>query len=139
MRCTSSRAGMAGNANIVARLVDRATMHPDRIAIADRRQRLTFAELADRTGWVAARLHASGVARGDHVLVFVPMSVELYVTLLGTLRMGAVAVFVDAWADRRRLAMAVSAATPAAFIGSPRAHLLRLVSGAVRRIPRAFT
>ena len=130
---------MAGNANIVARLVARARLHPDRVAIADRAQRLTFSELADRTGRVAARLRASGVAPGDHVLVFVPMSVELYATLLGTLRMGAAAVFVDAWADRRRLAAAVAAAAPAAFVGTPRAHLLRLVSGAVRRIPRAFT
>ena len=130
---------MAGDANIVARLVHRASIHPDRTAIADRRHRLTFAELADRTGRVAARLQAHGVGRGDHVVVFVPMSVDLYVTLLGTLRVGAVAVFVDAWADRRRLEAAVTAAAPAAFIGSRRAHLLRLLSGAVRRIPRAFT
>lgn len=130
---------MADNANIVARLLARAALHPDRIAIADRAQRVTFSELADRTARVAARLRAHGVARGDRVLVFVPMSVDLYTALLGTLRMGAVAVFVDAWADRRRLAAAVAAAAPGAFIGTPRAHLLRVMSGAVRRIPRAFT
>lgn len=130
---------MAGNANIAARLADRAARHPERIAIADRGTRLTFAELADRTGRVAAGLRHAGVAPGERILVFVPMSVDLYVTLLGTLQAGAVAVFVDAWADRRRLEAAVRAAAPVAFIGSRRAHLLRLASTAVRRIPRAFT
>ena len=48
-----------------------------------------------RTGQVAAGLRRAGVGRGDHVLVFVPMSVDLYVTLLGTLQAGAVAVFVS--------------------------------------------
>jgi acyl-CoA synthetase (AMP-forming)/AMP-acid ligase II len=62
------------------------------------------------------------------------MSIELYVALLGVLRLGGVAVFVDAWADRGRLDAAVAAARPVAFLGTPRAHLLRAVSGALRSI-----
>ncbi|CAN5700740.1 N/A [soil metagenome] len=73
---------------------------------------------------------------GDRVLLFVPMSIDLYVSLLAVLHAGATAVFVDAWADRRRLDTAVAAADPVLFIGPPRAHLLRLVSPVVRRIPR---
>lgn len=126
-------------ANIAARLVARAALHPARLAIVDRSTRLTFAELAARVARVAGGLRQRGVQRGDRVLVFVPMSVELYVTLLGTLHAGAVAVFVDAWADRRRLEAAVRAAAPVAFVGSRRAQLLRLFSGAIRRIPHAFT
>lgn len=130
---------MLRNANIAARLVERADRHPERLAIADRHERLTFGELAERVATFAGGLAASGIRPGDRVLVFVPMSADLYVTLLGTLHAGAVAVFVDAWADRKRLSAAVRLADPAAFIGSPRAHLLRLLSGEVRRIPRAFT
>lgn len=130
---------MLTNANIAARLIERAERHPERLAIADRHARLTFGELAERVARFAGGLSASGVRPGDRVLLFVPMSVELYVTLLGTLHAGAVAVFVDAWADRKRLSAAVRLADPAAFIGSPRAHLLRLLSREVRRISRAFT
>lgn len=129
----------AARPNIPARLVDRARRHPERMAIVGRRERLTFAALADRVARVAGGLLAAGIGPGDRVLVFVPMSVDLYVTLLGTLHAGATAVFVDAWADRRRLAGAVRAAGPSAFIGSPRAHLLRLLSREVRRIPFAVT
>ena len=125
--------------NIVSRLADAAAHHPDRLAIADARGRVTFRALHDRVASAGAGLAADGVRPGDRVLVFVPMSVDLYVTLLGTLHAGAVPVFVDAWADRRRLAAAVRAAAPVAFIGSRRASLLRLISAEVRRIPRAYT
>ncbi len=59
------------------------------------------------------------------------------VLLLAIHHLGACAVFVDAWAGRARLDQAVRAARPRAFVGSPRAHLLRLASPALRAIPRA--
>lgn len=127
------------NANIAARLAARAALHPDRLAIADRHSRVTFRELADAVARVGGALRREGIQPGDRVLVFVPMSTELYVVLLGILQAGAAAVFVDAWANRRRLEAAVRAATPRAFIGSRKAHLLRVVSGVVRRIPTALT
>lgn len=125
--------------NITSRLEERARRHPERLAIADRTTRVTFAELYDRVARAAGALRALGVAPGDRVLVFVPMSTELYAVLLGVLHAGAAAVFIDAWADRTRLAAAVRAATPRAFIGTRKAHLLRLVSAPIRRIPIAVT
>src|SRR5262245_1755010 len=97
----------AVNANIAARLAERAERHPDRLAIAEARggskRRATFGELAERVAALAAGLEDRGVSAGDRVLLFVPMSIDLYVALLAVLHLGAVAVFVDAWAGRRRL------------------------------------
>lgn len=126
-------------ANIVSRLVDAAARHPDRLAIADSGGRITFGALNQRVASAGAGLASEGVRVGDRVLVFVPMSIDLYVAMLGALHAGAVPVFVDAWADRRRLAAAVRAAAPVAFIGSRRAFLLRLLSREVRDISRAYT
>jgi acyl-CoA synthetase (AMP-forming)/AMP-acid ligase II len=127
------------NANVAGRLAERAARHPERDAIVayrgGRARRVTFGELAARVGRLAAGLQERGVAPGDRVLVFVPMSPALYVTLLACLKAGAAAVFVDAWADRRRLDAAVRAARPKAFVGSPKAHLLRVLSREVRGIP----
>jgi len=126
------------SANLAARLEACAAAHPQRPALVAGRGRarreLRYAELNARVGRVAARLLERGVRPGERVLIFVPMSIELYVALLAVVRMGAVAVFVDAWADRRRLDAAVAAARPVAFLGTPRAHLLRLASPAVRRL-----
>src|SRR5438552_1303339 len=76
-----------------------------------------------------------GIGPGSRVLLFVPMSVDLYVALLACFHLGAAAVFLDAWSDRRRLDGAIAAARPDAFVSTPRAHLLRLVSPALRRVP----
>jgi olefin beta-lactone synthetase len=129
---------MAGEPSLAARLADRARQHPDRTAIVEyrrgRARRTSFGELAAQAAHTAARLHAHGVVPGDRVLLFVPMSAALYVALLGCMHAGAAAVFVDAWADRRRLEAAVRVARPVAFIGTWKAELLRLVSPSIRRI-----
>jgi acyl-CoA synthetase (AMP-forming)/AMP-acid ligase II len=127
------------NPNIAARMAERAARHPERQAIVEhsggRVRRITFGELASRVAGLSAGLGERGVAPGDRVLLFVPMSIDLYLTLLACCHLGAVSVFVDAWADRARLERAVEAARPRALVGTPRAHLLRLVSRAVRAIP----
>jgi acyl-CoA synthetase (AMP-forming)/AMP-acid ligase II len=131
------------NPNIAARLAERAAMHPERAAIVEgsgaSARRLTFGGLDARVRALAAGLAGRGIGPGDSVLLFVPMSADLYVALLACLHRGATAVFVDAWADRRRLDAAVRIADPKGFIGTPRAHLLRLISPAVRRIPVALS
>jgi acyl-coenzyme A synthetase/AMP-(fatty) acid ligase len=130
------------NPNLAARMIAVARRHPARDAIitgrSGCRRRLTFDALARDVAEVAAGLRARGVAPGDSVLLFVPMSVDLYVLLLAIHHLGACAVFVDAWAGRSRLDQAVRAARPRAFIGTPRAHLLRVLSPALRAIPRAI-
>jgi acyl-CoA synthetase (AMP-forming)/AMP-acid ligase II len=131
------------SANLAARLAERADRHPDRLAIVEyrkgRARRVTFGELNARVAALGAGIRAAGVRPGERVLLFVPMSIDLYVALLAVLHAGATAVFVDAWADRARLDAAVAAADPALFIGTPKAQLLRLLSRAVRRIPRHWT
>src|SRR5262249_46658936 len=97
--------------NLAARMIARAARHPERDAIvayrSGRVRRLTFGALARDVAAVAAGLEANGLAPGDPVLLFVPMSIELYVTLLAVLHLGATAVFLDAWAGRARLDQAV--------------------------------
>jgi olefin beta-lactone synthetase len=139
-----SEAPAAGvNPNLAARLAAVATRRPERDAIVARHGRtvvrIRFGELAERTARVAAGLAARGIGPGDRVLLLVPMSPELYVALLAVLHRGACAVFVDAWVGRGRLDAAVRAARPRAFLAVPRAHLLRVVSPALRAIPVALT
>lgn len=137
-----ARRATATDANIAARLIARAAMHPERAAIIEyrggRATRVSFAQLAERVATVGASLRGYGVGRGDRVLILVPMSAELYAVLLGVLHAGATAVFVDAWADRKRLDNAVRAAAPKAFVGSWKAQLLRIVSPALRGVAHHF-
>lgn len=111
-------------------------------AIIDRlhgRDRVTsFSELQQQVTRAAALLWQEGLRSGDAVLVFQPMSLELYVALIALFRLGLVAMFIDPSAGLEHIERCCSLFPPKAFIGSPKAHLLRLLSPALRRIPRSF-
>lgn len=99
----------------------------------------SFGELWRRSGRIAAGLAAAGLAPGDRAIVMIPMSLDLYGALLGVLRRGAVAVFVDPWIGTRRIASFAAFAEPRAFLGVPRSHLLRLLDRRLRRLPVTVT
>jgi acyl-CoA synthetase (AMP-forming)/AMP-acid ligase II len=114
-----------------------ADLRPDAVALVDDRagRTLTFAELADAAGHAAAWWQAQGLRRGQAVLVFVPMSADLYVALLALFRLSAVALFLDPSAGRAHIEQCCSRWPPDALLAISRAHLLRLKSPALRRIP----
>ena len=121
--------------NIADILSRHATSFGDRLAIVERRRRITFAELNRAAMSAAVQLSDAGLAAGTPALVVCPMSIDLYVTMIGLFRLGAVAVFLDPSAGGATLAGGIARVRPEAFIGIPRAHLLRLTSTAVRAIP----
>lgn len=129
--------------NVVDLFSRQADARPDHPAIIEGRGRrrtvTTFGDLERRGACGAGRLRAAGVREGDRVLVLVPVSATLYEVLASVFRVGAVAVLVDPGAGRAAFADAVARVQPAAFVGTPKAHLLRLVHAPVRAIPTAFT
>ena len=125
--------------NLVERLLARAAERGSQPAIVESRRgrdrATSFAELAARCAGAAAHLRREGVKAGDPVLFLAPMSAALYVWLLGTLRLGATAMFLDPSAGRAHTARCLGMMAPRAFVGSVRAHLLRLFIAELRRVP----
>ena len=130
------------NVNIAARLEQLALAHADRVAIVEQRRRtrreITFGGLLDRVWALSAGLRARGIAAGDGVVIFIPMSIDLYVALLSVLHAGATAVFMDAWSGVRRIETAIDLSRPRAFIGTPRSFLLRWARARIRAVPLAL-
>lgn len=96
---------------------------PDRRALVWQRSRtdaapqsMSWGELVARTSAVAAGLRRLGLAPGDRVFLFVPMSPELYVAMFAVERVGAIAVFLDSWARREQLGLCAHATEPRALI-----------------------
>ncbi len=65
---------------------------PDRIALVDDGQQITYQELADRVMTYAAALAARGVRRGDRVGVMVPNTADFPAIYYGALFLGATVV-----------------------------------------------
>jgi acyl-CoA synthetase (AMP-forming)/AMP-acid ligase II len=129
---------MSAGDTIDSLLREQARARPEEVALLDPRagEVLTFAGLERAVAGAAAAWRHHGIARGHSVLVFVPMSARLYVALLGLFRIGAVAVFLDPASGREHLERCCARCPPDALLAVARAHLLRCISPALRRIPR---
>lgn len=125
----------------IARLLEaRAAENPDRKALvwidSSRCKHWTYAELQRRVEGVAAGFRTQGLTPGDRALIFVPMSPELYLLLLGLWRAGGTAVFLDPWSTPKQMAEVCASMAPGWFAGPPTAALFLCRHRVLRRIPR---
>ncbi|UQC80223.1 uncharacterized protein CLUP02_05705 [Colletotrichum lupini] len=85
----------AGSSLCLSRRVrDICHLHPERIAVTDAAECVSYAQLADRTSHLAHRLKEAGV-RSRHVAVLCEPSIDGIVTMLAILEVGAVYVPLD--------------------------------------------
>lgn len=125
--------------NIAQILLEQANARPDAPAIIDRvhavDRAMTFAQLSRASGRGARLLSNLGLGAGDAALILQPMSAELYVALLALFQIGMVAMFIDPSSGRKQIDRCLAIHPPKALIATGKAHLLRLVSPGLRRIP----
>ncbi len=138
-RCLSADASSEME-NIATVLEEQANLRPNAPAIVDAHKGLdrscSFSELNHTSAQVAALLRQHGLRAGDIVLVFQPISLELYQVLAALFRLGLVAMFVDPSSGRQALERCIAIHAPKGLIASSKAYLLLgLISPALRRIP----
>jgi acyl-CoA synthetase (AMP-forming)/AMP-acid ligase II len=126
--------------NLLEHLRAQVAAHPDKPAILERDGSvLTFADLERRSAGLAGVLHARGVRAGDAVMVLVPMSGALYVTLAAVFRLGAVVMVVDPASGLEHVQRCCALNPPKALVGSGLAHWLSLLVPALRSVPVRVT
>ncbi|MGB6006653.1 (2,3-dihydroxybenzoyl)adenylate synthase [Castellaniella sp.] len=86
-------AGHWRNETFGAWLRERATAHPDAIAVIGGGQRWTYAELDRRASALAAGFLRSGLRRGDRVLVHLPNIPDFIGVVMGLFRAGLIPVY----------------------------------------------
>ncbi|MFT6864372.1 MAG: acyl-CoA synthetase (AMP-forming)/AMP-acid ligase II [Akkermansiaceae bacterium] len=108
-------------------LTEKLTTHdPKRIAIIDRDRAITFGELNSRVQGGADLLRQKGLQIGDAILVLHPITIALYEILLSCFHAGIVVILVDPAKGSDFIKKCLNWLPPKAFIGSPKAQLLRL-------------
>jgi acyl-CoA synthetase (AMP-forming)/AMP-acid ligase II len=119
--------------NVTEILRAQVAAHPERVALVDAATRrtltyaepnrtmqrtLTYAELDAATARVAAALRARGLRAGETVLIVNPVSLELYVALIGMLRAGLVPAIPPPGAGVAAIAQCAHKHPPTAVLAS---------------------
>lgn len=128
--------------NLVSILHQRAAEHPGLPAIVDRKngadRTVTFRELAQRVSSGAAHLRSLGLRENQTILVFQPVSIELYEILLAAFHSGIRVMLADPSAGRKFISLCCQRAMPDAFFGPWKAHALRLAIPELRKVKTAI-
>ena len=121
--------------NITDLFFEQAAQNPQKIAIIDRNMPISFGDFAADINDTAAYFLKKGIQKGDRVMIFVPMSINLYRTVLALFKIGATAVFLDEWVSIKRLALCCEIAKCKAFIGIFKARVIAFFLKELRKIP----
>jgi len=126
------------SSNIVSLFIDAASRHPEKIALISGDTSITYNELMQLISDCATHYKEKRISPGQKILVFVPMSIELYVTVLALLSIGAHVVFMDEWASRKRVESALTVVPVDVIIAPWKLLLLTVLSKKARAIPQKF-
>ena len=130
---------MAESFNVIRYLKENAAKDPSKPALIMSNESISFGELWDNVCRISEGLLCKGMAPGDRLIIMIPMSIDLYSVLLGSLKAGCTAVFVDPWVGMKQIASFSAFAEPRGFAGIPKSHLLRLFSADLRKLPVTIT
>lgn len=78
--------------------------------------KITFSQFASRIDSFARGLLDIGIQKGDRVIIFLPMSLDMYTAMFAVQRIGAIAVFLDSWARSHHLGASAECVGPKAMI-----------------------
>ena len=121
--------------NISELFISASKQYPTNLAIIESNTSITFEELREEVVSTASYFQDKGIERGDRVLVFVPMSIDLYRVVLALFYVGATAVFLDEWVTKKRMEICCEIADCKGFIGVRKANIISLFSKELRKIP----
>ena len=121
--------------NIAELFFNAAEKFPSHVAIVDPKRSITYTQLKQEVAATAINFSQKGIKSGDRVLVFVPMSIDLYRIVLALFSIGATAVFLDEWVNLKRLRLCCQLADCKAIIGGAKVQIFSWVFKELRVIP----
>ncbi len=121
--------------NVTDLFFQHAGNSPERCAIVNGKKRISYGDLSAEVKETAAYFQSKGIEKGDRVLVFVPMGIDLYRIVLALFDIGATVVFLDEWVSRERLDVCCRLAACKAWIGGWKVKCLSVLSKELRKTP----
>jgi acyl-CoA synthetase (AMP-forming)/AMP-acid ligase II len=100
---------------------------------------ISYSDLEQQSAKAAAYFKQTGLKEGDAVLVFYPISIQLYVIILGLFRIKCVVILIDPQGGKDYIKQCCQLYPPKGFIGSNKAILFGLLMKEIRAIPIKFS
>jgi acyl-CoA synthetase (AMP-forming)/AMP-acid ligase II len=119
--------------NLASHLAEKARLNPDQPAVVyparDGRggARCTFRELEQASNQLARGLERIGLRPGMRVALMIPPGLDFFALTFALFKLGAIPVLIDPGMGLQKVGKSLAEAGPEAFIGSPKAHLARLL------------
>ena len=125
---------MKNHKNIIQHFLNSAKQYPNNIALQEGNKSVTYQKFAKEVNQMANYYQSKGIEKGDRVLVFIPMSIDLYRSVLALFHIGATAVFLDEWVGKDRMEYCCELSRCKAFIGTWKLRLLACTSKPLRKL-----
>lgn len=121
--------------NVLQPFLEQVRRQPERVAILAGEEAISYEALWQQARQTASYFQAKGIGPGDRVLLFVPVSIDLYRIVIALFQLGAVAVFLDEWAGMKRLQACCKASDCKGFVASRKGRWIGRLIGPIRKIP----
>ncbi len=82
--------------NLANKLIQNCDKSPNKICLVQKNDKITYSDLYKKVANFKIYLESQKIKKGDKVLVLMPMSIELYVSLISIWSIGAIPCFMDA-------------------------------------------
>lgn len=87
-------------------------------------EEMNYVQMAGRINAFANGLKKIGITKGDRIIIFLPMSLDMYVAMFAVQRIGAIAVFLDSWARANHLGATAECVGPKGMVSFNQAFQL---------------
>lgn len=122
--------------NIIRLFIKAAHQHGNRVAFIEKEEKASYEQLLEKVKITASYFLKNEINKSDKVLVFVPVSVQLYVVVLALLYIGAVPVFLDEWVSLKRLKACLQTVPCKAIVGPRKVRLLSCLISPLRKLKK---
>lgn len=112
----------APHSRVLTGIIRSAVESPDKIALVQGTERVSYAQLVDNIHAAAAYLHSLGLQAGDRILLSAQKELEFVYLYFGAHSIGVVNVVVDSASPRERLDYIMGVVKPSAVFGTDRSH-----------------
>ncbi|MCL1991018.1 MAG: AMP-binding protein [Defluviitaleaceae bacterium] len=105
-----------------------------KIALIQGKKKISFADLLEQGLRFGSDMGEQGINKADYILIFIPLSISLYQTFIGTWAIGAVPIFIDFSRGVDFVNDAIVRLQPKAMICDHVTGLVRLKYPALRKV-----